>query len=160
MPRSNSVNGALSIRIRRARKSDLLRLQELYDQLHLNNYMNFRVSRTKLVTAFECLARDRNHMILIAEAEGEILGTCHVIVVPHLGHALKPLAIVENVVVDASARSSGIGQHLMAAAGDFARRRGCYKLALTSNVARPRAHKFYERLGWTRTHFGYSLGLE
>jgi GNAT superfamily N-acetyltransferase len=83
-----------------------------------------------------------------------------VIVVPNLGHALKPLAIVENVVVDANTRSAGIGEHLMAAANDFARRRGCYKLALTSNVARPRAHKFYQRLGWTRTHFGYSLSLE
>ena len=114
----------------------------------------------RLAAAFHRLARDRNHAILVAEAAGKIVGTCHVIVVPHLGHALKPFAIVENVVVDAEARSSGIGQHLMAAAGDLARRRGCYKMALTSNIARARAHKFYERLGWTRTHFGYSLGLE
>src|SRR5580700_4013293 len=160
MPRSNSTRDHSSLRIRRARKSDLPRLQELYDQLHLNNYMSFRVSPAKLAAAFDRLARDRNHIILIAEADAEIVGTCHVIVVPHLGHGLKPFAIVENVVVDAAARSSGIGQHLMAAAGDLARRRGCYKMALTSNIARPRAHRFYERLGWTRTHFGYSLGLE
>ena len=160
MPRSNSTRDNSSIRIRRARKSDLPRLQELYDQLHLKNYLSLRVSPAKLAAAFDHLARDRNHAILVAEVAGRIVGTCHVIVVPHLGHALKPFAIVENVVVDANARSSGIGQHLMAAAGDLARRRGCYKLALTSNIARPRAHKFYQRLGWTRTHFGYSLGLE
>jgi GNAT superfamily N-acetyltransferase len=118
------------------------------------------VPRARLAVAFARLARDRHHAILVAEVAGQIVGTCHVIVVPHLGHALKPFAIVENVVVDAQARSSGIGQHLMAAASDLARRRGCYKLALTSNIARPRAHKFYQRLGWTRTHFGYSLGLE
>jgi GNAT superfamily N-acetyltransferase len=135
-------------------------LQELYDQLHLKNYLSLRVSRTRLAAAFDSLARDRNHTILVAEVTGKIVGSCHVIVVPHLGHALKPFAVVENVVVDADARSSGIGQHLMAAAGDLARRRGCYKLALTSNIARPRAHRFYERLGWKRTHFGYSLGLE
>jgi len=160
MRRSNSTRDNPSIRIRRALKADLARIQELYDQLHLKNYLSFRVSKTKLAAAFDRLARDRNHTILIAELAGKIVGTCHVIVVPHLGHALMPFAIVENVVVDADARSSGIGQHLMAAAGDLARRRGCYKLALTSNLARPRAHKFYERLGWTRTHFGYSLGLE
>jgi GNAT superfamily N-acetyltransferase len=119
--------------------------------------MSFRVSPAKLAAAFDRLARDRNHTILVADIAGKIVGTCHVIVVPHLGHALKPFAIVENVVVDADARSSGIGQHLMAAAGALARRSGCYKLALTSNIARPRAHKFYERLGWTRTHFGYSI---
>jgi GNAT superfamily N-acetyltransferase len=160
MARSNSARDAPSIRIRRARKSDLARLQELYDQLHLKNYLSLRVSRTRLAAAFDSLARDRNHTILVAEVTGKIVGSCHVIVVPHLGHALKPFAVVENVVVDADARSSGIGQHLMAAAGDLARRRGCYKLALTSNIARPRAHRFYERLGWKRTHFGYSLGLE
>ncbi|HLI80709.1 MAG TPA: GNAT family N-acetyltransferase [Candidatus Binataceae bacterium] len=155
MDRSNS-----SVQIRRIRKSDLSRLRELYDQLHLKNYLSLRVSKPKLAAAFDRLARDRNHTILVAEVAGQLVGTCHVIVVPHLGHALKPLAIVENVVVDANARSTGIGQHLMEAAGDLARRRGCYKIALTSNIARPRAHRFYERLGWTRTHFGYSLGLE
>jgi GNAT superfamily N-acetyltransferase len=157
MPRTNSASDNSSIRIRRARKSDLPRLQALYDQLHLNNYMSFRASPANLAAAFDRLARDRNHTILVADIAGKIVGTCHVIVVPHLGHALKPFAIVENVVVDADARSSGIGQHLMAAAGALARRSGCYKLALTSNIARPRAHKFYERLGWTRTHFGYSI---
>jgi GNAT superfamily N-acetyltransferase len=160
MTRSNSARDASAIRIRRARKSDLPRLQELYDQLHLNNYLSLRVSMTKLAAAFDRLARDRNHTILLAEVAGKIVGTCHLIIVPHLGHALKPFAIVENVVVDASARSAGIGQHLMTAAGDLARRRGCYKMALTSNIARPRAHRFYECLGWKRTHFGYSLGLE
>jgi GNAT superfamily N-acetyltransferase len=160
MSRANSATDTSTIQIRRARKSDLPRLQELYDQLHLKNYLSLRVPRMRLATAFMRLARDRHHAILVAEAAGRLVGTCHVIVVPHLGHALKPFAIVENVVVDAEARSAGIGQHLMAAAGDLARRRGCYKLALTSNIARPRAHKFYERLGWTRTHFGYSLGLE
>jgi GNAT superfamily N-acetyltransferase len=156
MSQSNSP----PVRIRSARKADLPRLQELYDQLHLKSYLSLHVPRSKLTAAFERLARDRNHALLVAEVEGKVVGTCHVIVVPHLGHALKPMAIAENVVVDASARSSGIGQHLMAAAGDFARRRGCYKMALTSNIARPRAHRFYERLGWKRTHFGYSLGLE
>ena len=160
MPRSNSTSDASPVRIRRARKSDLSRLQQLYDQLHLDNYMSLRVPRTRRAAAFDRLARDRNHTILVAEVAGKIVGTCHVIVVPHLGHALKPFAVVENVVVDADARSSGIGQHLMAAATDLARRRGCYKMALTSNIARGRAHRFYERLGWTRTHFGYSLRLE
>jgi GNAT superfamily N-acetyltransferase len=160
MARANSARDASSIRIRRAHKFDLPRLQELYDQLHLNNYLSLRVPRTRLAAAFARLARDRNHTILVAEVAGKIVGTCHVIIVPHLGHALKPMAVVENVVVDAEARSSGIGQHLMAAAGDLARRRGCYKMALTSNIARGRAHRFYERLGWTRTHHGYSLGLE
>jgi GNAT superfamily N-acetyltransferase len=151
---------AARLRVRRARAADLDALQALYDQLHLENYRELRVSRPRMLREFERLARDRNHAILVAELDGRVVGTCHVIVVPHLGHALKPFAIAENVVVDSSARSAGIGARMMEAAGEFARRRGCYKMALTSNVARARAHRFYERLGWKRTHFGYSLGVE
>lgn len=40
----------------------------------------------------------------------------------------------------------------------LARRRRCYKLTLTSNLRRLHAHRFYQRLGWRRNHFGYSLG--
>jgi hypothetical protein len=47
----------------------------------------------------------------------------------------------------------------MRAVADAARTAGCYKLALTSNLARAGAHRFYSRLGWKRTHYGYSLEL-
>jgi GNAT superfamily N-acetyltransferase len=160
MARSNSAHDASLIIIRRARKSDLPRLQELYDQLHLKNYLSLRVSPAKLARAFDRIARDRDHAIIVAVSNRKIVGACDVIVVQHLGRALKPFALVENVIVDAKARSSGIGARLMAAASNLARHRGCYKMSLTSNFARPRAHKFYERLGWKRTHFGYSRGLE
>ena len=146
--------------VRIARESDLAALDALYRELHLDSYARFAVPRARMRAAFRRLARDRNHRILVAERARRIIGTAHVIVVPHLGHGLKPLAIVENVVVAADSRSSGVGQALMAAATALARRRGCYKLALTSNLRRMRAYKFYERLGWRRTHYGYSLGIE
>jgi GNAT superfamily N-acetyltransferase len=160
MTRANSGDDTSSTIIRRARKSDLPRLQELYRQLDGNRDLSSRVSKAKLAAAFDQIALDRHHEILVAEAEGKIVGTCDVIIVPHLGHALKPFAVVENVVVDAKVRSAGIGRRLVQAASDLARRRGCYKMSLTSNVARRRAHEFYERLGWQRTHLGYTLGLE
>ncbi|HXN86227.1 MAG TPA: GNAT family N-acetyltransferase [Candidatus Binataceae bacterium] len=149
-----------AILIRRARKSDLPLLQALYDQLHLNTYLSMRVPPAKFGFAFNKIARSRNHSILVAEIAGRIVGTCHLIIVPHLGHALKPFAVVENVVVDEKERSSGVGERLMEAATEIARGHRCYKMALTTNVARLRAHRFYERLGWKRTHFGYSLALE
>ena len=148
------------IHIRRVKKSDLPALQSLYDQLHLKTYLSLRVPPAKFEFAFNRIARSRNHAILVAEIAGRIVGTCHLIIVPPLGHALKPFAVVENVVVDAKTRSSGIGPRLMEAATEIARHHRCYKMALTTNVARLRAHRFYERLGWKRTHFGYSLALE
>jgi len=70
------------------------------------------------------------------------------------------MAVVENVVVASDARSMGVGQRLMEAIGDIARRARCYKIALTSNISRTGAHRFYERLGWKRTHYGYSIGVD
>jgi GNAT superfamily N-acetyltransferase len=48
---------------------------------------------------------------------------------------------------------------MMAAAVKIARRNRCYKMSLTTNLKRDRAGRFYERLGWRRTHFGYSIEL-
>jgi len=131
----------------------------LYRELHLSNYASFEVSAPKMKRAFDRLARDRHNHILVAEAGGRILGTAHLIIFDHLGHGLAPMAVVENVVVASDARSMGVGQRLMEAVGDIARHARCYKIALTSNVSRTGAHRFYERLGWKRTHYGYSIGV-
>jgi GNAT superfamily N-acetyltransferase len=149
-----------SVRVRIARERDLPVLEALYRELHLDSYASFAVSPARMRAAFRKLARDRKHRILVAERGGTIVGTAHLIVVPHLGHGLKPFAIVENVVVAPDARSLGVGAALMKTATALALELGCYKLALTTNVRRMRAHRFYERLGWRRTHYGYSLGIK
>ncbi|HVA77093.1 MAG TPA: GNAT family N-acetyltransferase [Candidatus Binataceae bacterium] len=156
MRRAKSIFPAAQVRT--ARERDLPALEALYRELHLDSYESLAVSPARMRAAFRRLARDRDHRILVAESGGRIVGTVHLIVVPHLGHGLKPFAIVENVVVTADARSLGVGEAMMDAAAALAVRRGCYKLALTTNVRRTRAHRFYERLGWRRTHHGYSLG--
>ena len=62
-------------------------------------------------------------------------------------------------MVDPAYRRRRLGAALMRAAAEAAREAGCYKLTLTSNLARTGAHRFYSRLGWKRTHYGYSLEL-
>jgi GNAT superfamily N-acetyltransferase len=41
-----------------------------------------------------------------------------------------------------------------------ARERGAKKVRLTSNAVRNDAHRFYERLGFARSHFGFHLPLK
>jgi N-acetylglutamate synthase-like GNAT family acetyltransferase len=158
MKRSNSALRSTPVRVRTARARDLEEIAALYRELHLDSYGKLAVPRTRIRRAFRQLARDRHHRILVAERGGKVIGTLHLIVVPHLGHGLKPFGVVENVVVSAGERTSGVGRAMLAAAGEIARKAGCYKLTLTSNVRRMRSHRFYARLGWRRTHYGYSLG--
>jgi GNAT superfamily N-acetyltransferase len=165
MTQGNSISRARKsdsrmLRVRRARAADLPALGRLYAELHLDDYRDLKPSPARLRKAFRALVRDRDHHILVAERDGEIVGTLHLLIFRHLGHGLRPAAIVENVVVSGAHRSQGIGETMLGEAARIARANRCYKLALTTNVARKRAHRFYERLGWRRTHYGYSLGLD
>ena len=40
-----------------------------------------------------------------------------------------------------------------------ARGLGCYRVQLTSNTARPDAHRFYEQLGFVPSHIGFKMLL-
>jgi GNAT superfamily N-acetyltransferase len=159
MKQTNSTGLADSIRVRRARAADLPALIGLYKELHLDDYSYRSPTLAEMRKAFAAMARNRDHQLLVAESGGNVIGALHLMIFRHLGHGLRPVGVVENVVVAAAHRSRGVGERMMAAADKIARRNRCYKMSLTTNLKRGRAHRFYERLGWRRTHFGYSLGL-
>ena len=47
---------------------------------------------------------------------------------------------------------------MMRFALDRCRAKGCYKLALSSNAKRERAHAFYESLGFERHGYSFRVG--
>ncbi|MCU1715891.1 GNAT family N-acetyltransferase [Pseudomonas sp. 5P_3.1_Bac2] len=98
-----------------------------------------------------------NIEVLVAERDGQLLGTCSLHLIEHLAHNFARSAVLEDVVVDAQARGLGIGQALMAKAIERARHWRCYKVALSSKVSRSQAHAFYAKLGFTL--HGHSLTL-
>lgn len=57
-------------------------------------------------------------------------------------------AVIEDVVVDASARGQGIGKALMTALLKAAREMGAPGVSLTSNPARAAANRLYVRMGF------------
>ena len=149
-----------ALRIRHARDTDLAALDALYRELHGDEYETYAAGPRALRTAFFRIARNPDHYLLVAERGVKIVGTLHLLVFRHLGHGLKSIAIVENVVVGTAMRSQGVGERMLEAACEIAKAAGCYKLSLTTNVKRERAHRFYERLGWRKSHFGYTLALD
>ena len=78
----------------------------------------------------------------------------------NLGHLGAPSGIVEDVVVDPACHSRGIGQAMMRFAIERCRERQCYKLMLSSNAKRERAHAFYEALGFARHGYSFRIELE
>jgi ribosomal protein S18 acetylase RimI-like enzyme len=66
-------------------------------------------------------------------------------------------AQVEAVRVDERLRGRGLGTRLMQEAIALANKRGCRLVQLTSDKSRADAHRFYERLGFARSHDGFKF---
>lgn len=97
--------------------------------------------------------------VLVAEVDGEVVGMCQLVVFRHLQQRGGRCAEVESVHVHPQWRSRGVGTLLMAEAVELARAADCYRVQLTSNLARPDAHRFYRRLGFEASHVGFKLLL-
>jgi GNAT superfamily N-acetyltransferase len=89
-------------------------------------------------------------VVLVAEAGGDVVGMCTVqLSVSTARGGLS--AGVEDVVVDAAHRGSGLGARLMAAAEAWARDQGAVRIALLADETNAPALDFYGHLGFTRT---------
>ncbi|MDT4833675.1 Aminoalkylphosphonate N-acetyltransferase [compost metagenome] len=101
-----------------------------------------------------------NCVVLVAERDGKLLGTCTLHLIEHLAHNFARSGVVEDAVVDADARGLGIGRALIDKAVERARAWGCYKLALSSSQSREAAHRFYQQLGFTPHGISLALALD
>ncbi len=150
------------VRIRDATAADLPRIVDLLQQESLGDERREDPGpplSDAYVRAFEAIEADPRQRLLVAEVDGAVVGTFVFIVIPNLSYRGRPVAQVENVVVDEPWRGRGVGEAMMRWAIEEARRAGCFRVQLTSNKARKDAHRFYERLGFVATHEGFKLYL-
>ncbi|UIJ63782.1 GNAT family N-acetyltransferase [Amycolatopsis acidiphila] len=109
--------------------------------------------------AFEAIDGDPNQFLAVAEDAGEVIGTLQLTFIPGLSRKGATRALVEAVRVRSDRRGDGLGAVLMKWAVEEARRRGCALVQLTSDASRTGAHRFYLRLGFEQSHFGFKLTL-
>ncbi|AKV01390.1 GCN5-related N-acetyltransferase [Labilithrix luteola] len=110
--------------------------------------------------ALAAIHTDPNNALLVAEIEGRVVGAFQLTILQYVAYRGGRVALIENVIVDPTARRRGVGESMMRWAIEEARRRGCFRVQLTSNKVRTRAHRFYERLGFVASHEGMKLALE
>jgi ribosomal protein S18 acetylase RimI-like enzyme len=94
------------------------------------------------------LVRDASSTLMVARsADGKIIGTLTLILyrVP-----TGVRSIIEDVIVDSSARGQGIGEALMQRAIEVAREKGAKHISLTSNPMREAANRLYLRMGFKK----------
>ena len=111
-------------------------------------------------SAFEQIDSDPNHELIVAERDGEVIGTLHLIFLPSVSFQGKLRAQVESVRVDKRFQSQGIGSEMMKWTMERATQRGARIIQLTTHKTRIDAHRFYERLGFKGSHLGMKLSLK
>jgi N-acetylglutamate synthase-like GNAT family acetyltransferase len=90
---------------------------------------------------------DPMSLVLVAERSGQVVGCLSLHAIPYLERTGR-WARIESLVVDESARGSGTGRSLLAAAEETARRWDCLAVEVTSARSRADAHAFYQRMGY------------
>jgi len=107
--------------------------------------------------AFALVQADPNITLVVAEEAGRVVGCLQLCILPGLSSQGALRALVEDVRVDSTCRSRGIGEQLVRWAIDEARARGCKLVELLTHNTRVDAQRFYERLGFARSHVGMTI---
>ena len=94
------------------------------------------------------LVRDSSSTLMVARTDrGEIVGAL-TLTVYRVPTGIR--SIIEDMIVDNSARGQGIGEALMKRAIDVAREKGAKNISLTSNPMREAANRLYVKVGFKK----------
>ena len=111
------------------------------------------------MAAFERIAASPADRLFVAEMDGAVVGTFQTTLTPMMTGRGRLVLTVEGVQTRADRRGAGIGAAMMRHALAQAREAGAGLVQLSSNAARTEAHRFYERLGFERSHVAFKMKL-
>jgi ribosomal protein S18 acetylase RimI-like enzyme len=112
------------------------------------------------IKAFREMESDPNNELIVAELDGEIVGTLQLLITPSLSYKGGKRSRVESVRVDSNLRGQSIGREMMFWAIERAKEKGCISMELSSHNERKDAHRFYEKLGFSNGHIGMKMSLK
>jgi len=148
-----------SVSIRPARREDVAAIVAMLADDHLGRARE-RVEDPlpeSYYQAFEQVARDQNLTLVVAESEGRVVGCLQLAILPGISTQGGIRGLLEDVRVASDCRSRGIGEQLVQWAVTEARGKGCKLVELLTHHTRVDAQRFYERLGFARSHVGMTV---
>ena len=94
------------------------------------------------------LVKSESSTLIIARADNSSIIGAACVTVYRVPTGIR--AIIEDVIVDESARGQGIGEALVRRCLDVAREKGASGVSLTSNPKREAANRLYQRMGFKK----------
>lgn len=147
---------------RKAILNDLPRLIELLleDELGATRESKSAAVHENYIKAFHKIDSDPNQYLMVVENGDEIIGTCHLSLMPSLTFIGSNRMQIEAVRVAGKYRGQKIGSWMFDQAISYAKAMDVFIIQLTTNKKRPQAKHFYEKLGFEASHEGMKLYLE
>ena len=110
------------------------------------------------LNAFEKINSDENQELIVVENKDlEIIGTLQLSFIQYLTYRGGIRAQIEAVRIRNDKRGLGIGKIMFEWAINRAKARKAHLLQLTTDKKRPKAIKFYEKLGFKQSHEGMKM---
>ena len=128
----------MTIVLRRATEADATPVALLLAEL------GYPATEAEVGARLRGVAESRTGCVLVAQAEGEVVGLIDAELVPYFPRG-STLCRITALVVAAPQRGRGIG------VAAFAREHRCAGIEITSAEHRVDAHRFYQRLEFSRT---------
>lgn len=131
--------------VREIQNEDFEGLMKLYTQLH-DNPMPERTE--ELLEKWNRILNDKDHHIIVAEEDREIVSSCVCVVIPNLTHEQRPYALIENVITDEKYRGRGLASKCLDHAKQIAEQENCYKIMLLTGSKEESTLRFYRNAGY------------
>lgn len=135
--------------IRRATADDMDAMLGLLEELFsIEKDFCFEVERQR--KALLLALQEEGCAIFVSEKNKKVVGMCMVQTLLSTAEG-GPVGLVEDVVVSAAHRGSGIGGLLLEGAEEWARGKGLTRLQLLTDKGNKGAVEFYRKKGWSGT---------
>jgi len=138
------------VSIRLAEESDEASVYELVTAL-----MDVALGRKSFQEVFARNLRYDNVLYYVVEREGRVIGFASLHIEPQLHHA-GLVGEIQELIVHETARDNGIGAKLVSRLEQEAEKRGCVSIEVTTKNFRVDAQRFYEQVGFKRTHVNFT----
>lgn len=139
--------------IRKITLNDIGAVFELLNELYEN-----RIQYSVFASKYKYCLSDNDFYGIVAEENNRIVG----VLISRLINRLvkeKNILFIDDFIVDKNYRNGGIGKLLLQDAINYAIKKDCETVELTSYISNENSHRFYENNGFKKQHYKFKKYL-